>query len=105
MTKYNYLEAVKEDIKNYMKENNITEVTDDLYDTLFNEDSVTGNMSGSYTFNTWEAEQNLCHNMALLKEACDMFGSDYKLDNPEACDVTIRCYILGQALEEIKEEM
>nr|DAP38434.1 MAG TPA: hypothetical protein [Caudoviricetes sp.] len=32
MTKYNYLEAVKNDVKEYMEENNITEVTEDLYD-------------------------------------------------------------------------
>lgn len=105
MTKYNYLEAVKEDIKEYMKENNITEITEDLYDTLFIKDSVTGNMSGSYTFSTYEAEQNLCYNMSLLKEACNEFGADYELDNPEACDVTIRCYVLRQALEELEKEM
>nr|DAP38435.1 MAG TPA: hypothetical protein [Caudoviricetes sp.] len=105
MTKYNYLEAVKNDVKEYMEENNITEVTEDLYDILIDEDSITGNMSGSYTLNRWQAEENLCHNMDLLKQACDMLGSTPDLNNPEACDVTIRCYLLGDALNEIDEKM
>lgn len=106
--KYNYLEAVKEDIKEYIKENNINleEINkDDLLDTLYLEDSITGNMSGSYTFNTYEAEENLSHNLELLKEACEMLGTEVDLDNPEACDVIIRCYVLPQALDEVVKEM
>ncbi len=36
---------------------------------LFNEDSITGNGSSSYTFNTYKAECNLVGNWSLLKEA------------------------------------
>ena len=104
MKKYNYLEAVKEDIKNYMEENNITRVSDDLYDILIDEDSVTGNMSGSYTLNAWQAEENLYHNMDLLKQAIDEFGTEPNY-NPEMCDVIIRCYLLRDVLNEIEEEM
>ena len=106
--KYNYLEAVKEDIKNYIleeKESNINVDKDTLLDTLYLEDSITGNASGSYTFNTYEAEENLCHNLGLLKEACEMLGTEIELDNPEACDVIIRCYVLPQALDEVIKEM
>ena len=106
--KYNYLEAVKEDIKEYIKENNINleEINkEDLLDTLYVEDSITGNASGSYTFNTYEAEENLCHNLGLLKEACEMLGAEVDLNNPEACDVIIRCYVLPQALDEVIKEM
>lgn len=108
MEKYNYRENVKEDIKNYIKENfnNLEEVDkESLYDDLFIEDCVTGNASGSYTFSTYQAEENLCHNMDLLKEACDCFGCDADLENAEACDVTIRCYLLGECLEEACEEL
>ena len=46
--------------------------------------------------------------MDLLKEACEEFCSVPDLTNPEACDVTIRCYLLGEclhdALEELKKE-
>lgn len=111
---YNYLESIKEDVKDYLKENynvetieEINEIdTDNLSDELFVEDSVTGNASGSYTFSTYQAEKNLCHNLDLLKEALESFGSniDY-LESPEACDVTIRCYLLGSAIEEAIEEL
>lgn len=111
---YNYLESIKEDVKDYLKENynvetieEINEIdTDNLSDELFVEDSVTGNASGSYTFSTYKAEENLCHNLDLLKEALESFCSDINyIENPEACDVTIRCYLLGNAIEEAIEEL
>lgn len=109
MKTYNYYESVKEDIKEYLRN---TDERDEqtLYDEMFIDDSVTGNGSGSYTFNTYEAEENLCHNMDLLSEALEAFGcsTDYLEKGAEACDVTIRCYLLGQllseALKEIEEE-
>ena len=59
---YNYLEAMKSDIKDYIKNEVNTsnysdreELENDLNDILWNEDSVTGNASGSYTFNCAEA--------------------------------------------------
>lgn len=84
--------------------NDKDDVAQALYDTLFIDDSVTGNASGSYTFSTWQAEENLCHNMDLLKEACDEFGenaSDLIEKGAEACDVTIRCYLLPQAISNV----
>lgn len=108
MEKYNYLEAVTADVLNYINENSITvttenreEVEQQLNDDLFVNDSVTGNASGSYTFSAWQAEENLCHNMELLAEACEEFGSD----GAEACDVTIRCYLLGQAIAAALDEV
>lgn len=106
MEKYNYLEAVKEDVREYIKnETDLSEI-DDLYDTLFNEDSVTGNASGSYTFNTWKAEEYLCHNWDLLQEAIEEFGfTGHILDKgAEWCDVLIRCYLLSQAINEVYED-
>lgn len=109
MERYDYLEAVKEDVLNYINENNIVvtsenrdEVEQNLNDTLFTCDSVTGNASGSYTFNAWKAEEYLCHNWDLLVEALTGFGCDmnYLERDAEACDVTIRCYMLGQAISE-----
>ena len=114
MERYDYLEAVKEDVLNYINENNIVvtsenrdEVEQDLNDTLFTYDSVTGNASGSYTFNTWTAEEYLCHNWELLGEALTEFGCDmsYLEKGAEACDVTIRCYLLGQAISEVLDEI
>lgn len=70
MTNYNYLEAVTSDVLDYIKEEiNLDEwkgnregLEEKLNDELWTVDSVTGNASGSYTFNTWEAEENLAHN-------------------------------------------
>lgn len=114
MATYNYLESVKEDVRNYIEENAIVvtsnnreELEQELNDTLFTEDSVTGNASGSYTFSTWQAEENLCHNIELLQEALTEFGCDisYLGKGAEACDVTIRCYLLSQAISEVLDEI
>ena len=116
MEKYNYREQVKSDILDYIAENEIKvtaskreEVAEQLHDELWANDSVTGNASGSYTCNAWEAEENICHNLDLLKEALEEFGSNIAdLDSAEMCDVTIRCYLLGEciyaALDEVEEE-
>ena len=118
MEKYNYLEAVTNDAKTAILENmNDWSFSDreDLEgianDILWFDDSVTGNASGSYTFSTWKAEENLCHNMDELEEACYEFGQDIGeavKHGAEYCDVTIRCYLLGQAisaaLDELEEE-
>lgn len=110
---YDYLEAVKQDVKNYI-ENEVTlsdyndrdELSQYLDDDLWNEDSVTGNSSGSYTFSRYDAEENLCHNLDILGEIAKEWGAA-SLDffNPEALDVTIRCYLLNDAISEILDEM
>ena len=114
MEKYNYFEAVKNDVLDYIKENEIKvttsnkdELAEQLHDDLWTNDSVTGNGSGSYFFNTWKAEEALCHNLDLLGEACEEFGStaDLLKDGAEACDVTIRCYLLPQAISEALDEL
>jgi hypothetical protein len=112
MEKYNYHEAVKEDILAYLNENDIVikesnkdDAYDTLYDELFVHDCVTGNASGSYTFNAWRAEEHLCHNLDLLQDACNEFGCEPKLDSAEWCDVTIRCYILGECLRDVLDEV
>lgn len=105
--KYDYFEAMKEDIKEYLQETSERDFQT-LYDEMFVDDSITGNASGSYTFSTWQAEENISHNMALLKEALEEFGGDYgeALEKgAENCDVIIRCYLLGQVLQEVLEEL
>lgn len=115
--RYDYRESVKNDIKDYIRENEITwtaedrdEVEQQLAEDLWTVDSVTGNASGSYTFNAWKAEEYLCHNYDLLAEAIEEFGgnTDILRAGAESCDVTIRCYLLGQciaaALDELENE-
>ena len=104
---YNYFEIMEEDIKEYLKGTDERDF-DKLYDEMWAEDSITGNASGSYTFNTYKAEENICHNQDLLREALEEFGGNYgeALEKgAEFCDVTIRCYLLGQVLTEVLEEL
>ena len=109
--KYDYMENLKGDIKDYIEENKEYLKGNDeneLYDIMFLEDSITGNASGSYTFSTWKAEENICHNLDLLKEALEMFGDSFENameTGAEYCDVTIRCYLLGQALGEVLDDI
>lgn len=114
MEKYDYLSAVESDVREYIENNvnfhdysDLDKMKEDLNEKLFVEDSVTGNASGSYTFNTWKAEEYLCHNLDLLAEANEEFGgsSDILSDGAETCDVTIRCYLLGQAIENVAPDM
>ena len=123
MEKYNYKEAMLEDVLEYINEHytreEIKERLEDreeffetLHDDLWVCDSVTGNASGSYTFNTWRAEEYLSHNLDLLQEALEEFCDDYNnaLERgAEYCDVTIRCYLLNNAIfkafSELEEEL
>lgn len=117
MERYNYYDAMKDDIREYIEDHYTQEeiaermkdrddFEQELYDDMFVSDSVTGNASGSYTFNTWRAEEYLMHNLDLLGEACEEFGSsaDVLKSGAEACDVTIRCYLLGQVLNDVLNE-
>ena len=114
MEKYDYLSAVESDVREYIENNvnfhdysDLDEMKEDLNKKLFVDDSVTGNTSGSYTFNAWKAEEYLCHNLDLLAEANEEFGgsSDILSDGAEMCDVIIRCYLLGQAIENVAPDM
>ena len=115
MERYDYREAIKNDIMNYIDDNidfrdfeDLDELAEQLNDDLFINDSVTGNASGSYTFNTYEAEENISHNLDLLGEALEEFGcgADYLINHgAEACDVTIRCYLLSECIADVIEEI
>lgn len=106
---YNYYEEMKKDVKEYLEENKEyleDKSYDEIYDEMFIADSVTGNASGSYTFSTYQAEENIAHNHELLKEAQECFGylpTEYISKGAEWADVTIRCYLLGEVLSEVLE--
>ena len=116
---YNYLESMKEDIKNYIKENHnleevedLTEFEEQLNDDLWTEDSVTGNASGSYTFCRATAKEYVKDNLDLMMEMCREFdvdnetiGSKLRDDEYEWIDVSIRRYLLNQAIHEAVDEL
>lgn len=115
MDKYKYRKQVKSDIEDYINGSvdmsnydSRKEMEDDLNEKLFLADSVTGNASGSYTCNAWQAEECLCHNLDLLRDACESFGDegfDILKKGAEAADVTIRCYLVSQELSEVLDSM
>lgn len=113
---YDYREAMTEDVKEWIKENiNLTEWTEDregleqqLNDDLWTEDSITGNASGSYYCNSYNAEESIAHNWNLLSEALDEFGQNninVIEKGAEWADVTIRCYLLGFVISDVLNEM
>ena len=111
---YDYLEAEKEDLLDYITENidfssfeDIEELEEELNEELWSEDSVTGNASGSYTCNYYIAEEYIAHNWDLLDEALEAFGCDESFikKGAEWCDVTIRCYLLPSAISEVLKEI
>ena len=119
MANYNYLEAIKEDVRQYIKDEvNLLDFTDRdkledaLNDDLWTVDSVTGNASGSYTFSRCQAQEYVLNGMDELKEALDEYGTDSETiadkfinEDWEWFDVIIRCYLLGQAIAETLDEM
>ena len=117
---YDYREAMTEDGKEWIKENiDLTEWTEDregleqqLNDNLWTADSVTGNGSGSYTFNRVQASLYVLDNMDLLQEAIEEFATDpatvgdkFISEDWEWFDVTIRCYLLGSVISDVLDEM
>lgn len=115
--RYDYRKNMYEDIMEYIErefglaillEMYKEDAYEKLYEDLWVYDGVTGNGSGSYTFNAYTAGEYLVGNWDLLLEAMEEFAI---LDmNPiekgeEWCDVTIRCYLLGSVLSEVIEDL
>ena len=115
---YNYLKAIIEDVKEAIKGYDTTEFADReefeerLNDDLWNADSVTGNASGSYYCNSYKSMECVIDNMDLLNEMCTEFcidsatiGEKFINEEWEWMDVSIRCYLLGQAISEALDDI
>lgn len=116
---YNYTESMEQDIKNYIKENELMdeypdteELAEELEDTLWIEDSVTGNASGSYTFNRNLAKSYVLDNIDVCRSALEELCVDKKdiadhflNEDWEWFDVTIRCYLLYGAIQNVVSEL
>lgn len=85
---------------------------DVVYDNLFIDDAVTGNGSGSYTFNAAKARENVADAIwdEKIFDALSGIGVDgdaiaqYLRDgDAEGLDVCIRCAMLGEVYSEIEE--
>lgn len=119
---YNYLEAMVDDIKDYIDENiNLDEFEDrqeleeKLNEDLWTVDSVTGNGSGSYTFDRHESYENVQGDpdaMDYIRHLVSDFGVDAETvaekfldEDYDYWDVSIRCYLLGQAIGEALDQL
>ena len=79
---YDYHENIKDDcvtaIKEYLGYHDVKGMSKETLkekfrDAFWVDDSVTGNASGSYTFSSYDAEQNIAGNWDLLGEAMTEF--------------------------------
>ena len=111
MNRNDYIEEIKNDVIQAIRDNyNEGDVINknELYDDLFIDDSVTGNGSGSYTFSSYDAKMNVIDDLEELVEEIEFqFGEipSEKRYDWEYIDVSVRCALLGEAIEEAMEEL
>ena len=117
MEKYDYYDAVKEDVLNAIKEDDellprededAADYEERLTDALLASE-VTGNGSYAYYYsNEKDAIAAVMWNLDLCREAYQEFGVDEDavafMSNIRSADVTIRCYILSSTIHDIIEE-
>lgn len=111
-----YRTEVREAIEQYLEDNEYfinmadfdtaEDFAEWLNDTLWTEDSVTGNASGSFTFNSYEAKEKVFADMETVTEALKEFccgqseevADAFLNERWEFLDVTARCYVLGECI-------
>lgn len=113
-TKYDYLAETTRNVIDWIRNEENEEEWDDakekfkahLEDVLWTEDSITGNGSGAFTFNRWTAEKYVKQNLPLVFEACrelgvepEMIAKKFEQEDYVWLDVTVRCYLLPQAID------
>lgn len=108
MTFADYMEQVKADAVEAIKEGaGWHEDWDGMSDELFIDDAVTGNGSGSYTFDAAQALGNirgLLGDEAFMAEAAGMgYGIELFGRGPECVDVIARCIALGCLSGELED--
>ena len=117
MERYDYYDAVKEDVLNAIEEDDELLPREDedrmnyeerLTDALWASE-VTGNGPYAYYYSDEEdAITAVMWNLDLCREAYQEFGVDEDavafMSNISSADVTIRCYILSSVIHDIIEE-
>ena len=86
-----------------------------IYDSCWVDDSVTGNASGSYTFSRYEARQNFFNDddsdeyiSQMIEDgfmSADELGKKISESNWEYIDLSIRCWLLCDAVSDVLDEM
>ena len=117
MEKYDYYDAVKDDVLNAIEEDDELlprgDEDEEDYEERLNDalwaSEVTGNGSYAYYFSDEEdAIAAVMWNLDLCREAYREFGIDEDavafMSNIRSADVTIRCYILPSVIHDIIAE-
>ena len=118
-----YIREVKESVLDWIRENyeekeigrklrDREDWEETLNDELFNNDSVTGNASGSFFFNRWKSKDAFFESYdedcgTEINDMISEFGinMDEHWDDWEYLDVSMRCYSLGSAISEALDEL
>ena len=118
---YNYKEQIRADVKEWIEDNkeqieglDRCDAYEVVYDSCWVDDSVTGNASGSYTFSRWEARQNFFNDEDSEEYIDQMIedgfttresvGRAVQESQWELLDVTIRCWLLCDAVNDVLDE-
>lgn len=103
-----YMDEVKSDAMDAINENlEYNDSWDEMYDSLLMDDSVTGNSSGSYYFNSYKAEEAIS-GIIFDSDAVNEFkAAGYDgiptEEGAETCDVIARCICLSLVSGELEE--
>ena len=119
---YNYQDQIRSDVREWIEDNkdqieglDRSDAYEIIYDSCWVDDSVTGNASGSYTFSRYEARQNFYEDTDseeyLEKMVDDGFadpvevGKKIMASDYEWLDVSIRCWLLSDAVSAVLDEI
>ena len=119
---YNYKEQIRADVREWIEDNKEQiegldrhDAYDVIYDSCWVSDSVTGNASGSYTFSRWEARQNFFNDEDSEEYIDQMIedgftcresvGRAVQESQWELLDVSIRCWLLCDAVTDVVDEI
>lgn len=118
---YSYKEVIRSDVREWIEDNKEQiegldrhDAFEVVYDSCWIDDSVTGNASGSYTFSRYEARENFFNDddsEEYLDQMCDdgfsdpvQIGKKLIVSDYEWLDVSIRCWLLCDAVNDVLDE-
>lgn len=119
MEEFNYEADVLDSVYDWLKNNEdewvnegdtLEDIREYLEDELFNEDSVTGNASGSFTFDSNKAKANVFADIDSVRNAFmdyderARFADLFFDEDWETIDVITRCYVLSDAISDALDE-
>lgn len=93
--------------------NDTTDVAETISENFTNDDYITGNLNGSFTFSRSEAKDIVSNNIddvvTILNElgynAMEKIGEAFVEDSFEQLDVTARVFVLNEAAYQFAQEL